>query len=249
MRPERTLAVAVHDIEPATFERAALIRDWLEDLGVDRVTLLVIPAADMHPLSDRRPEVATWLLERAARGDAIAQHGFHHGSARQPRWPLRPARAGARESPEFMGLDPRQTVRVLDAGRRILKLAGLEPHGFVAPAYAYTPALRESLRTRFAWWAGAWGLHPTSAGAPALVCGPALRLAAAGPLRRALSPSLLALGGRLAGPTLRIDVHPLDLASASHMLTLEAVIRRAGSGRACVTYDDLAAAACPQGAQ
>jgi len=31
---ERRLAVAVHDIEPATFERAALIRDWLADLGV-----------------------------------------------------------------------------------------------------------------------------------------------------------------------------------------------------------------------
>ena len=44
------LAVALHDVEPATFERAALIRDWLDDLGVDRVTLLVIPARDLHPL-------------------------------------------------------------------------------------------------------------------------------------------------------------------------------------------------------
>ena len=35
MPHERRLAVAVHDIEPATFERAALIRDWLDDLGVD----------------------------------------------------------------------------------------------------------------------------------------------------------------------------------------------------------------------
>ena len=49
MPPERTLAVALHDIEPATFERAALLRDWLDDLGVDRVTLLVIPARDLHP--------------------------------------------------------------------------------------------------------------------------------------------------------------------------------------------------------
>jgi hypothetical protein len=47
----------------------------------------------------------------------------------------------------------------------------------------------------------------------------------------------------LAGQTLRVDLHPLDLASASHMLALEAVIRRAGAGRRCVTYDDLAAAA------
>ncbi len=126
---EHTLAVAVHDIEPATFERAALIREWLDDLGVDRVTLLVIPARDVHPLADRRVEVATWLLERAGRGDAIAQHGFHHIQSRQPRWPPHPRYAVARESPEFVGLDALATARSLDAGRRILKLAGIEPRG------------------------------------------------------------------------------------------------------------------------
>jgi hypothetical protein len=127
MRPERTLAVALHDIEPATFERAALLRDWLDDLGVGRVTLLVIPARDLHPLSDRRPEVAAWLLDRASRGDAIAQHGFRHLQSPPARWPPHPRSAMARESPEFVGLDPLQTVRALDAGRRILKLAGIEP--------------------------------------------------------------------------------------------------------------------------
>jgi hypothetical protein len=242
MQPDRTLAVALHDIEPATFERAALIRDWLDDLGVDRVTLLVIPARDMHPLSDRRPEVATWLLERAGRGDAIAQHGFHHLQARRSRWPPHPRCAIARESPEFVGLDQLQTARALDAGRRILKLAGIEPRGFVAPAYAYTATLRESLRTRFQWWAGAWGLHPTRAGARRQVCRPPIGLAAAGPLGSAISPSLLRLGGLLAGRTLRIDLHPRDLARAGHMLALEDVIRRARPGRSCVTYDDLAAA-------
>ena len=29
------IAVALHDVEPATFERCALIRDWLADCGVD----------------------------------------------------------------------------------------------------------------------------------------------------------------------------------------------------------------------
>jgi hypothetical protein len=28
------IAVALHDVEPATFERCALIRDWLADCGV-----------------------------------------------------------------------------------------------------------------------------------------------------------------------------------------------------------------------
>jgi predicted deacetylase len=199
----------------------------------------------MHPLSDRRPEVGSWLLERAQLGDTIAQHGFHHvRSQHPPRWPPHPRCAVARESPEFVGLDGLQTARALDAGRRILKLAGLEPRGFVAPAYAYTPALRESLRTRFAWWAGAWGLHPTRGDERRRACGPPIALAAAGPLRRrAVPPSLLAVAGRLAGQTLRIDVHPLDLASPRHMLALEDVIRRAAAGRTCVTFDDLAAAA------
>jgi predicted deacetylase len=240
---ERRLAVAVHDIEPATFERAALIRDWLADLGVDRVTLLVIPAADMHPLSDRRPEVATWLIERAALGDAIAQHGFRHLQSPPGRWPPHPLRGIASESPEFVGLGAAQTDRALDAGRRILKLAGLEPRGFVAPAYAYTRQLRESLQTRFAWWAGAWGLHRTQADSPLQLCAPPIALAAAGPVRRRLSPPLLRLAGLLAGNTLRVDLHPLDLACARHMLALENVIRRATPDRTCVTYDDLARAA------
>ena len=67
MPHERTLAVAVHDIEPATFERAALIRDWLDDLGVSRVTLLVIPAIYVAPHDDeetprtQNKEMKTWF--------------------------------------------------------------------------------------------------------------------------------------------------------------------------------------------
>jgi hypothetical protein len=48
------IAVALRDVEPATFERSALIRDWLDDHGVDRVTLLVIPARDLHPMAEPR---------------------------------------------------------------------------------------------------------------------------------------------------------------------------------------------------
>jgi predicted deacetylase len=242
-REGAVLAVAVHDVEPATFERAALIRDWLEDLGVARATLLVIPARDMHPLSDRRPEVASWLLERERQGDAIAQHGFRHLRSRCARGPTLPHLGGGGESPEFVGLDPAQTVRALDAGLRVLKLAGIEPRGFIAPAYAYTRQLRESLATRFAWWAGPWALHSTRLGAPSRLCGPPIGLAAAGPLRRAASPVLVRAASHFAGPVLRVEVHPRDLASASHMLALEDVIARAVRTRECVTYDDLARAA------
>ena len=116
-----TVAVAIHDVAPATFGRTALIRDWLDDHGIDRVTLLVVPAPDLHPFSTSSPELAEWLLDRVRRGDAIAQHGLT-----------------CRDT-EFAGLGETEARRAVDSGRRLLKLAGVEPHGFVAPGYDYTP--------------------------------------------------------------------------------------------------------------
>jgi predicted deacetylase len=250
---KQTIAVALHDVEPATFERCALIRDWLDDHGVDRVTLLVIPARDLHPLSDRRPEIATWLAERVRGGDAVAQHGFQHFQASPGRWTL-PSRPRLHcEAAEFARLDERDTARALDAGRRVLKLAGIETAGFIAPAYAYTPALREMLGSRFRWWAGSWGLYAgagdgtrgsvdrSTARSPTLSA-PAIGLGSSSLARRAISPPLMRAATLLAGETLRLDLHPRDLAAPSHMLALEWVLRHASPRRQPVTYDDLATA-------
>ena len=216
---ERSIAVAVHDVEPATFERCALIRDWLDDHGIERVTLLVIPAPDLHPFHDRRPEMVDWLSDCTARGDAIAQHGFQH---------RRPASAPRRSNPaaEFVGLDADETRRAVEAGRRVLRLAGVRPRGFVAPAYAYTPALRRELATDFDWWATLLRLvgRDRAALAPALS------------LRR--SPLAMRAGALAAGRLLRLDLHPADFDRPRHVLALEAVLRHAGD-RTAVTYDDL----------
>jgi predicted deacetylase len=240
----RTLAVALHGIEPATFERCALIRDWLDDHGVDRVTLLVIPARDLHPVGERSPEMVHWLSERRRGGDSIAQHGFQHVPLRRgasPRALI--ARARGAGAGEFVGLDMPETRRAVHAGWRLLKLAGIEPDGFVAPCYAYTPALRQALSFRFRWWAGLLRLHraPSSAdaGGPESLA-PAWSLAAGGPVSRTLSPPLLRAGSLLPVSTLRVDLHPADLEHARRMLALEWVLKRAGPSRKAVTYEQLA---------
>ena len=142
-----------------------------------------------------------------------------------------PARSAiASESPEFVGLGRaadrsragRRAARPQARGHRAARLRRARP----------TPTrrqLRESLRTRFQWWAGAWALHPTrSRRAAAAQRRRRSACAAAGPLRRgALAAAAARSRAALAGPTLRVDLHPLDLASASHMLALEDVIRRA----------------------
>jgi predicted deacetylase len=261
-QPPHTIAVALHGIEPQTFERCAVMRDWLDDHGVDRVTLLVIPARDLHPVGERSPEMIDWLCERRSAGDSIAQHGFQHvrprtgGSARRLLH-----RAHGQRGGEFTGLDCDETRRAVHAGWRVLKLAGVEPDGFVAPAYAYTAALRQTLGPRFRWWASLLRVHRTQpqldagaserspsaehapgqdAGAGALA--PAWSLAANGPLGRVFSPALVRAGSMLPTSTLRLDLHPADLHNPRHMMALEWVLERAGTRRTAITYRELAGA-------
>jgi predicted deacetylase len=237
------IAVALHDIEPATFEQCALIRDWLSDHGVDRVTLLAIPARDLHPLGERCPEMVSWLRERRAAGDSIAQHGFQHVQLRggtAPRQSLRGARGG--RSAEFVGLDAEETRRAVDAGWRVMKLAGIEPDGFVAPAYAYTPALRGVLPRRFRWWASLLRLHRAldgSDGAPTQRLAPAWGMGSTGRTRRLLSPALIRAGSVLCGETLRLDLHPRDLEHPRHMLALEWALGRNAARRQAITFEEI----------
>jgi predicted deacetylase len=248
----KTIAVALHGIEPATFERCAVIRDWLDDHGVDRVTLLVIPARDLHPVGERCPEMIDWLCERRRAGDSIAQHGFQHVRARTDGSARRLlARAHGQRCGEFVGLDDEETRRAVHAGWRVLKLAGVEPDGFVAPAYAYTAALRQTLTFRFRWWADLLRVHRTQPELePASVrersdagqLAPAWSLAASGPFSRALSPALVRASALLPTSTLRLDLHPADLHHSRHMLALEWVLARAGSRRTAITYRELAEA-------
>ena len=248
-RPARTIAVALHGIEPASFERCALIRDWLDDHGVDRVTLLVIPARDLHPVGERSPEMVAWLSEQRRGGDAIAQHGFQHEPLQ--RWGSRRkllARAHGHRVGEFIGLDGDETRRAVEAGWRVLKLAGIEPDGFVAPAYAYTPALRQTLGFRFRWWAGLLKMHRAPAELDTQAperwetgqLAPAFSFAAAGPFSRAFSPPLVRAGALLPSRTLRVDLHPADLQHPRHMMALEWVLERSACSRRAVTYEQLA---------
>ena len=224
------LAVALHDVEPATFERCVEIREWLGARGIERITLLVIPAPRLHPFDASRPDLADWLRFRVRAGDAVAQHGLQHLRRRGRRLP---GRALGNPSAEFAGLDFRETHHTLDAGLRVLRRAGLAPRGFVAPAYHYPAHLRREVRQRFAWWATPWRIYGPE------IAAPALGLGASSAQKRTLSPALLRAGAFLGGRVLRLDVRPVDFDRARHLAALEWALERAAE-REVVTYDELA---------
>jgi predicted deacetylase len=234
------IAVALHDVEPRTFRRCAQIREWLALRGVERATLLVIPAPRLHPFDSVSPELADWLRGRRSAGDCIAQHGLRHLRT-QRTGPLRSLHGALAGGPaaEFAGLDTSASAASVDAGRAVLGAAGLGARGFVAPAYLYTPALRAALPARFDWWADRWTVNTPHGRLRA----PALCLGSSTELRRRSSPTFVRALARVvrAGP-LRLDVHPVDFDRPKHVAALERVLDQA-AGRECVTYERLASGA------
>jgi predicted deacetylase len=228
------VAVAVHDVEPRSYARVKEIREWLLARDVERVTLLVIPAADLHPIGSRAPALAAWLRCRVARGDSVAQHGLAHRAHARARWPRRViASWQAGDAAEFPGLSREDTIRRVRAGRRILREIELDPAGFVAPGYAYTRALKDELRESFEWFADLRAIHAEEA-----IRSPALCLGSSTALKRALSPGAVRVAARARGRVMRIDVHPADFDLPGHVATLDALLERA-RGRDAVTYDEL----------
>ena len=212
----RSLAVAIHDVEPRSFQRTQEIRTWLTERGVERVTLLVIPASELHPIGARAPGLIAWLRECSASGDTLAQHGLAHRATYRAPWP-RSVLAGFQggRAAEFPGLDPEATRLRVAMGLRLLRDAELDPSGFVAPGYAYTRALRQALAdASYAWSADLGGVNTQAGGR---IRARALCLGSSTPLKRALSPTVVLAAARGDGELMRLDVHPADFDLPGHV--------------------------------
>lgn len=232
-----SLAVTIHDVEPRSYARVTEVRAWLAERGVERVTLLVIPASELHPIGSRAPSLVAWLHERTTGGDVVAQHGLAHRAMFRAPWPRSALAAlqGGRAA-EFPGLDPVATRRRVEMGQRLLHDAELDPHGFVAPGYAYTRALRQVLsESSFQWSADLGGVDTKGHGR---IRSRALCLGTSTPLKRAVSPTVVRAAARGDGELMRLDVHPADFDLPGHVTTLESVLELARERRV-ITYDEL----------
>jgi predicted deacetylase len=234
----KALAVAMHDVEPRSLRRSREIRGWLLERGVEQVTLLVIPAADLHPIGPRCPALAAWLRERVACGDTVGQHGLSHRAAGRAMWPrsVLASWQGGRAA-EFPGLDADETRQRVAVGLTLLRELELDPHGFVAPGYAYTRALRRTLHGSFQWFADLRGVVTRSDGR---IGATALCLGSSTPLKRAVSPVVVRAAASVRSPLMRIDVHPADFDRPGHVATLEALLELARERRT-ITYDAIGA--------
>ena len=149
----RAVIVSLHDISPRTHAACVRIVGELQELGVRTSSLLVIPNHHRkgHFLEDQA--LCSWLRDLAGKGHEIVAHGYYHQRARRVRENVREritTRIYTADEGEFYDLDVTAAGALLSKARDDFAQIGVEPAGFIAPAWLLSRGALEALRE------GAW---------------------------------------------------------------------------------------------
>ena len=111
-----SLLVSIHDVTPALEDGVRRLWDMCAARGLSPALLVVPDWQGEWPL-ERHPGFVRWLRERASGGAEIVLHGERHSRG------------------EFHALDRAAARERIDRGLGSLRGLGLEPAGFVPPAW------------------------------------------------------------------------------------------------------------------
>jgi uncharacterized protein len=239
------LCVSLHDVAPATLQDCRNALAFLDSLRIGPVALLVVP--DYHGLgrADRDERFCDFLRARARRGDEIVLHGYFHRDPADQLCGVRDwleRRIYTDREGEFARLDSNVARARLLRGLAVLRSAGWQPSGFVAPAWLMSPGTRDALEnlplryyaTRDSVCLLAGERHITA---------PSLVMSTRATWRRVLCApwNHVLLGRHLDAPVLRAALHPSDLRYRGIEALWGRLLRQVSS-REVVTEGELAAA-------
>ena len=243
---QRALLVSVHDVTPAHEDRIARVLALLAEFGVARYALLVVP--EWHgawPLA-AHPDFTGLLAERQRAGAEILQHGLRHdeiGSRRELRHHLRAWGRTDREA-EFLPLTEEDARRRVDRGTALLRAVGLDPVGFVPPAWFHGHRLHAVLRARgLAITEDAFSVIRLSDGRRFRA--PAVQWSTRKRWRAAVGIGIAVLRRPFDRPRslLRFAIHPPDIESPAVAASLRASLAALLAERRAISYREAVASA------
>jgi predicted deacetylase len=235
------LLVSIHDVTPALAPRVEALWELCARHGVTPA-LLVVPNWHGEWPIDRYPAFVRWVRERADQGAEIFLHGERHDEVGLPRtWRDQWAAFNktAREG-EFLTLDAVPAAERIGRGLELFGRLGLEPIGFVPPAWLGRPSLVDVV-------AGA-GLRVVEDDVSVTVLEPRRRVSSpvvrwSGRTAVRARGSALVAGARWrlqrSAPVVRIAFHPSDLDHPASARSATNALERWLSDRAATRYGQL----------
>ncbi len=236
----RSLVVSLHDVSPRTRAACDQILGELRALGVQATSLLIIP--DHHHRGHFLADAAfcDWLRAQSRLGHEAVIHGYFHQRARRAgETPVAKAmtRIYTADEGEFYDLDRAAARELVNKAREEFRSIGLNPIGFIAPAWLLGAEAEAALRELEIEYTTLLGSvvdfkRDKSHASQSLVW--SVRSA----WRRAVSRLWNALLFRrlAANPLMRISIHPVDIEHPAIWRQIRALIVRALADRKALTY-------------
>jgi len=224
----RILLLSLHDVTPRHVAGLTRAEALFRDLGVTRVTYLLVPRYHRGWSIEKDIEFSRWCREPRPFDVRWCLHGYHHEEPETRRTDRRSVGTWLKRrlltagEGEFLSLSAAEVSDRIDRGRKAFKAClGADPAAFVAPAWLFNQALMPALAERgFAWTEDHWRIHDlhcrTAVDAPVITW--ASRTCARRWGSICLAPRLLQRWHDK--PILRIAVHPLDF---DHQRLVEAI--------------------------
>jgi predicted deacetylase len=235
------LLVSIHDVSPAMAPRVQQLWALCAARGV-RPALFVVPNWHGEWPLGRYPYFVRWLRRRRLEGAEIFLHGERHDEAGLPRRWLHALRAWGRTAneAEFLTLNEEEARERIERGAALLRHLGLDPVGFVAPAWlAGQEAARTAAECGLAVGEDVRSVHLYDLAVR--LPSPVVRWSARTAVRAHISAQLATAGWLLyrRHPLVRLALHPGDLSRASTERSLTRSLDRWLAARPVEKYTSL----------
>lgn len=243
----RRLVASIHDVHPGSLEAVERLAAQFErHLGGPRFAMLVVPDHWGRNPVRGNAGFARKLRAWADQGVEMFVHGwFHQDRARHAGLAALKARHMTAREGEFLGLDQAEAARRMAEGKALVEeTIGRAAAGFIAPAWLYGPGARAALaESGFALAEDHMSVWQPASGR-VVARGPVITWASRSGPRTASSLLAAALGRTLLAPlpTVRVAVHPGDIAKQSIVNSIDATLAAFTRRRTVGRYADLLAA-------
>jgi predicted deacetylase len=248
------LHVSLHDATPFHMGRLRKADAFFRELGLGKVTYLLVPQYHGGYLSSQSPEFIDWCRADRAFKAQWHLHGYHHleqvgepdGKAQNSTRPGSVGDAWKRKfmtagEGEFLALDADAMRSKIEDGRKVFRdCLGHDPEGFVAPAWLFNAGLPAALKDQgIRYTEDHRRLYRVDTGAS--LQSPVITWATRTLLRKygslVVCPALARLWASV--PVLRVAMHPFDFDHASTIANIRGVLERLLKDREEVFSDDV----------